>query len=210
MYSTLAGCDPCIGQWNHPPWPGTFNDYQFFPAGKSAMRLIELSGGGEWERKIGAYLQALRNGWSVSPACNEDNHLENWGDSHRATGVWATELTRPALRAAIRANRTFATFDDTARISFKTDEGCWMGSHLRGAGAVELRVVARDQQDGDAFKRIELLGTQGGVLESKSCAGANPCTASFTRNPNAATFWVAKAVQQDGDVLISAAIWLKP
>ncbi len=210
MYATLKGCDPCVGQWNHPPWPGTFANYQYFPVGDSAMRLVELNGGGDWSKKMGAYFEALRNGWHVSPAFNEDNHQANWGASPRATGVWATELTNYALREAVRANRTFATNDDTARITFKADGACWMGSRLKGLGEIEFTVVARDSQNADGFKRIDLLGKNGTALESKLCAGQNPCSATFTRKPNAKTFWVAQAVQTDGDIVVSAPIWLEP
>jgi len=210
LYQTVAGCAPCVGQWNHPPWPGTFRNYRYAAAGRPAMRLIEFSGRGDWSDKIHAYFQALRNGWQVSPAMNEDNHQENWGDSPRATGVWAAELTRAGLRDAVRANRTFATQDDTARIAFKADGVCWMGSRLRGGGPLDLSVVAHDRQSGDGFRRVDLLGAEGQVLESKACHGENPCRATFTRHPTDARFWVAQAVQTDGDVLISAPIWFEP
>ncbi len=210
LYNVLDGCDACVGQWNHPPWPGRFGDYKFFAAGKARQRLIEFSGSGTWAEKTDAYFTALRNGWRVSPSSNEDNHSANWGDSARATGVWATELTRSAVREAILANRTFATEDDTASVVLKSDDVCWMGSVVRGTGAIEFTVVARDRQAGDKFRRIDLLGTNGKPLEGRACNGANPCTVKFTRSPTQATFWVALATQEDGDRVISAPIWLEP
>lgn len=210
LYTALAGCSPCLGQWNHPPWPGTFSSYQFFAQGKPAMRLMEFSGHGEWADKWKAYFGALGNGWVFSPSNNEDNHSRNWGDSQRATGVWASELSRTALREAVLARRTFATQDDTAWIKMKADGACWMGSVLHGLGEITLEVVAQDRQAGDGFKRIDLYGTLGQVLDSKSCNGANPCTATFVRKPVEAVFWAAKATQSDGDVLVSAPIWVKP
>jgi len=210
LYTALAGCDPCVGQWNHPPWPGTFIDYKYYAAGRDAMRLMELSGGGTWDEKWNAYFTALRNGWRISPSANEDNHSENWGDSARATGLWATELTRVAIRQAVRARRTFSAFDDTASIQLKADEVCWMGSVLQGLGATALTVAARDRQAADAFKRIELCGANGQVLATHACNAANPCTATFTRNVTAATFFVAQAIQTDGGRLVSGPIWFVP
>lgn len=210
LYDTLSKCPGCLGQWNHPPWPGTFGAYQFHAAGKAQQRLIEFSGRGTWQEKTDAYFLALRNGWKVSPSMNEDNHQANWGDSKRATGVWARSLDRAALREAILEHRTFATEDDTATVSLKAEGVCWMGSTLKGAGDVELTVVARDRQASDGFRRIELLGTDGKALATKACNGANPCTAKFSRSPKAATHWVAQAVQADGDRLVSAPLWSQP
>jgi len=210
LYAKVASCSPCVGQFNHPPWPGTFLNWAFDPVGEDGMRLMELSGHGDWDDKWAALFTALRNGWLISPSCNEDNHSRNWGDSHRATGVWATELSRVALRKAIRKRRSFATFDDTAWIKMKADGECFMGSVLQGLGDTELTVVAKDRQAGDTFRRIRLYGRNGQILASRDCHGANPCTATFNRSPGQATFFVAMAIQDDGDRLVSAPIWYEP
>jgi hypothetical protein len=210
LYHALAGCYPCVGQWNHPPSPGSFLNYQYYAEGKTAMRLMELSGGAPWKDKWNAYFTALRNGWRVSPAANEDNHSRNWGDSARASGVWASSLSRTALRQAVRARRTFAAFDDTASIQMKADSVCWMGSVLRGFGETELTVMAQDKQPLDKFKSIELYGPNGTVLATHDCKNLNPCLAKFTRNVTEATFFVSVAIQTDGQKLVSAPIWYEP
>jgi len=210
LYDALAACDPCVGQWNHPPWPGRFLDYQFYAAGKDAMRLMELSGGGEWDAKWNSFFLALRNGWTISPSANEDNHSINWGDSNRATGVWATDLSRTAIRKAVRQRRTFSAFDDTAWIKLKADDVCWMGSVLKGLGPTDLSVTARDKRTADGFRRIELIGKNGNVLAKKSCGDTNPCKVTFHRDVTAKTFFVAQAIQTDGGRLVSAPIWFEP
>ncbi len=45
---------------------------------------------------------------------------------------------------------------------------------------------------------------------ASNAPGANPCTANFTRHPKASTFWVAQAVQNDGDIIVSAPDGLDP
>jgi len=155
------------------------------------------------------YLLALRKNWLVAPSFNEDNHHQNWGDSKHATGVFTNELSRLGIRKAITGRRTFATLDDTASIRMKADDVCWMGSELEGLGDTTLTVVARDKQDADGFKRIVLLGPNGGELDSHACNGKNPCTATFSRSPKEATHFVALAIQSDGDRVISAPIWYR-
>ena len=207
LYDAVENCSPCLGQWNHPPNPANFHDYEYHPVAKDRMRLIEFNGAGTWGVKQGEYLEALRKKWLVSPSFNEDNHHQNWGDSHHATGLFANELSRLGLRKAIAGRRTFATLDDTASIRMKADDVCWMGSVLQGFGSTELTVVARDKQAGDGFKRIVLLGPNGNEVASHGCNDETPCTAKFNRQINQATHFVAMAIQTDGDRVISAPIW---
>lgn len=185
-------------------------DFEYHPMAKNGMRLIEFNGAGTWGVKVDEYLKALRENWLVSPSFNEDNHHQNWGDSHHATGLFANELSRPGIRNAVRGRRTFATLDDTASIKLKADDDCWMGSVLRGFGDTKLTVVARDKQSGDGFKRIVLLGPNGNELASHGCNDKTPCTANFTRHVSKATHFVAMAIQTDGDRVISAPIWYEP
>ncbi len=210
MYQAVADCSPCVGQWNHPPWPGNFTDYKYYAVGENGMRLMELSGHGEWPDKWASYFTALRNGWHFSPSANEDNHSQNWGDSHRATGIWVTELSRTAIRKAVRGRRTFAAFDDTAWIKMTADDVCFMGSVLKGLGPTEIKVVAKDKQAQDTFKRIDLYSPAGTVIATHACNGSNPCTAVFARNPSQATFFVARATQTDGGQIVSGPIWFEP
>lgn len=207
LYNAVHDCSPCVGQWNHPPNPADFLDFEYHAVAKDSMRLIEFNGAGTWDVKQAEYLKALRKSWLVSPAFNEDNHHENWGDSHHATGVFAAELSRLGIRGAVKGSRTFATLDDTASIEMKADDVCWMGSVLHGFGDTELTVVARDKQDGDGFKRIVLIGPEGNEVASHACGDKTPCTAKFSRNIKEATHFVALGIQTDGDRVISAPVW---
>jgi hypothetical protein len=181
VYDWFEGCGPnCVGQFNHPPAPRDFSGYDYFASGANAVRMIEFNGGGTMAEKMTAYFTALRKGWRVSPSNNEDNHGTNWGQSPRATGVWATALDRSSLRRAVRQNRTFSTFDDTAFIRMKTSDGCWMGSILRGYTSAQVTITVRD----------------------------NPCTATFKVGTlRRREIFVARATQKDGDQLISAPLW---
>jgi hypothetical protein len=212
VYKWFQDCgEPCVGQWNHPPTPGTFSQYDYFGAGEDAMRLIEFNGGAPMAVKMDAYFTALRKGWHVSPSNNEDNHAPSWGKPPRATGVWATELSRLALRKAVRARRTFTTADDTALIWMKANGGCWMGSHLKGYPSGTFTVTARDRQERDGFGRIDLFDRTQKVIRTFACKGQNPCKATFTvNNLSKGDFFVSRAIQADGDQLISAPIWIDP
>lgn len=210
VWDGLVGCSPCVGQFNHPPRPNDFNDYRYVARAADAMRLMEFSGGAAFSEKWDSYLAALDNGWLISPSQNEDNHHETWGDSARATGVWAPTLTRRALRRAVRARRTFSTTDENASIRVMADDVCWMGSVLSGLGPTVVTVEASDSQAADGFDRINLYGPGGAALGAFPCAGANPCTATLHFEVTEATYVVARAVQESDGTLVSGPIWYVP
>lgn len=207
LYSRLEACHPCVGQWNHPPSPGDFGDFKYYAKGRNAMRLIEMNGGSAWEKKLASYFLALSKGWRVAPAWNEDNHKESWGDSNHATGVWATELSRKAIRSAVRSRRTFAAGDDTATIKLSADGACWMGSVLQGFGKTAITVELADREPEDGFGGVTLFGPKQAELGKFDCAGKNPCKASFSLDVTKPTHVVAFARQKDGQRMVSSPIW---
>jgi len=210
LYQAIAECGPCLGQFNHPPWPGTFLNYKFFPAGLDKVRLIEFNGHGAWDAKMKSYFTALANGWRVSPSWNEDNHHGGWGDSSRATLIWAPKLTRGSVRAAVRANRTLATNDDTSRMKMMADDACWMGSVLHGFGSTKITVELSDKQKNDGFALVRLYGPNQKLLATKDCKGQNPCKVSFPLDVQKRTHVVVVARQKDDDVIVSGPIWYEP
>jgi len=56
--------------------------------------------------------------WSdIKNAANQDNHSADWGTKNdNRAGIWATELTHPALFDAIIAGRTFSTWDKKKKL----------------------------------------------------------------------------------------------
>jgi hypothetical protein len=208
IYNTVDDCGPCLGQFNHPPMPGRFLDYKMFPSepGRDKVRLIEFNGGGSWAQRTSAYFRALANGWEVSPSWNEDNHSRTWGDTQRATLVWASKLSRGAIREAVEENRTVATNDDTASLKMLAN-GCWMGSKMHGFGDTTITVTLSDKQKEDGFGVVNFIGPKQNKLGSRDCAGKNPCTVTLPIKITEKTHVVAIAHQTDGNVLISAPLW---
>lgn len=210
LYKSLADCKTCVGQFNHPPWPGTFENYEYFPVAKDRVRLIEFNGRGAWDAKLKSYFTALGNGWKVSPSWNEDNHHRGWGDSKKATLIWAPKLTRQSVRQAVLANRTLATDDDTSRMKLLADDVCWMGSELHGFGPTKIRVELTDKQANDGFGLVRLLGPNQKLVASKDCNGKNPCNLNFSFEVTKRSHYVVIARQDDGDVIVSGPIWYEP
>lgn len=209
IYQEIAKCGPCVGQFNHPPDPQDMHGYKHYPVAQDKVRLAEFNGGASFATHLAKYRLILNNGWKVSPSWNEDNHHGGWGDSDKATLVWAPALSRIDVRAAVVANRTVATNDDTASLKLLADGACWMGSVLEGFGPTVLTVTLRDKQAKDGFGAVTLYGPSGDGLDAAACKGANPCTVTFDLDVGEPTYVFVVARQEDGDVLVSAPVWYR-
>lgn len=206
VFEDVAKCEECLGQFNHPPKPHDFDGYAFRPVAKDRVRLMEFNGG-PWESKLPHFFKALDNGWTLSPSYNEDNHHKKWGDDRQGTLVWATALTRPALRAGVNARRTAAVGDKSASIKVIADGKCWMGSELKGLGKTTLTVTLKDKKPARGFGVVTLHGKGGKKLAEKSCGDKNPCTVEFSQTLTESGYLVVVARQAGGGWLVSAPTW---
>ncbi len=210
FYPALAGCGTCIGAFNHPGDSAghTWKDFAYDAPADERLNLFEFNGDGPvWD----LYFQALDKGWHLSPTYNQDNHGCDWGTKNdNRSGFFLPELTREALYQAMLERRSFATTDKNATIVMMAQDECWMGSILRGASYLSLRVTVSDPDAGDAFTAIEFYGPQKTLLSTFDCAGANPCVAELSVPVIGATYVVARATMQDGGFLVAAPIWASP
>lgn len=210
FYASLVGCAACIGQFNHPgdEPTQTWSNFQYDAAVDDRMTLFELSGSNQaWD----LYFQALDAGWHISPMRNQDNHSANWGTANDdRSGVFLSDLSRAALRQAMLERRSFASEDSDAVVRTMANGSCWMGSMLSGGTTVDLTVSAEDPDPNDGFDIINLYGPGQALLDSYACNGSVPCQATFNVTTATRTYWVARAEQSDGDLLVAAPIWLTP
>lgn len=90
------------------------------------------------------YRLFLRFGFRVAPTGNQDNHEKDWGESTDArTAILATELTKPALLAALRARHCYASEDENLRVIIRVN-GQLCGDALPAsatAGQKELAIT---------------------------------------------------------------------
>lgn len=211
FYQDLLACSDCLSQFNHPGWEGQVNwdGFDYHPEIDPQISLIEMS---TWDLDAWPYLfEALDQGWHVSPTWNQDNHNRGWGteDDHR-TGIWLKDLTRESVTDAMWERRTYSTLDRDATLSLMTEDGCWMGSALEGLAETKLLFEADDPGEGDGFAALEIWGPGQEMIDEVDCEGASFCEGEFTLHREQAVYALVRAVQEDGDLIISAPIWLGP
>jgi len=207
FFTSLIECPTCYASFNHPgDDQSNWNDFEYNGAVDAKINLFELSGAGDpWP----IYFDALDKGWHISPVWDEDNHSADWGtkDDHRA-GMWLAELTIPEVNKAVHDRRTFSTLDKNATISLKTVGGCWMGSDIHGSLSASLIIEVRDPDSGDGFETIELYTRGQTLLGQNPCNGETICTWAVDVTLDQSGYVLARAIQTDGDILVSAPIWL--
>ena len=212
FYDELLKSPDSLAQFNHPGWEGqtNWNEFAYEPELDGQINLIELS---TWNLDAWPYLfECLDQGWHVSPTWNQDNHNKGWGtqDDHR-TGAWVQELTREGIRQVMIERRTFSTLDRNATLALSTADGCWMGSILTDRSSAELVVEAIDPDPADGFASLELWSNGQELVWEHACDGEPTCTLEVDVAPESPGAYVlARAVQLDGDLLVSAPIWLGP
>ncbi|MBI4618083.1 MAG: PHP domain-containing protein [Planctomycetes bacterium] len=210
----LALPDGAFGQFNHPSYrkppleTNHWDDYKYDAYVDARMTLFE-AGKGDYAAEKG-YIKALEAGWHVSPVSNQDNHHADWGTANSSrAGVWAEGLSLVAVLKALREMRTFSTTDGNATIRLMAEGRYWMGSVLKRAGAVPLRVEAFDPDPGEAFVKVELFAKGGKPIEVLTVRSPGRLTRDWTVNPTGSGYYFARITQADGDELLSAPIWIE-
>ncbi len=215
-YAALKTEPDSISQFNHPGTTfGDFSDFAYYDAEiDDLITIIEVGNG---EGAIGSsgyfpsyeyYQRALDKGWHVAPTNNQDNHKGLWGDANTARSVvLADSLTRENIYDAMRNYRIYATEDNDLSIYYTLD-GYIMGSILSEGQTGEQVEIAVDLSDGsgDALGKVQVITNGGLVLAEKTVAGSEE-NVSFTVD-NDYSYYYIKVVEADGDIAVTAPVWV--
>jgi hypothetical protein len=156
----FGGGNDGIACFNHP---GEFGDFEGFSYHESAGPLVVLCEALNTDRDFFWYgvdrglpnpLNACLNaGWRVGFTGVSDEHSTTYGkDGLARGGLWATGLTREAVREAMISRHSFATFEHGLRLD-ATANDVSMGSALKPGTAQ----IALDLDAGPAWVGKELV-----------------------------------------------------
>lgn len=193
-----------IGQFNHPGDNGTFSNYAYVAKVSDNFKLMETANGGDKNsggKFHGHYNAALAKGWKLAPTANLDNH--SLSDSGIRTGILATSLTRAGVLEAMQARRVYSSDDEYIEVRFSLGDH-WMGETVSAAAGTHTFKL--DVTSDEVIAKLEL------IVKGVSVASAQPGTNSAVWTPSiqvtADTYAYAKVTEADGNVALSAPIWI--
>ena len=168
VYDLLERDEDAIAMFNHPgdKW-GTFDSFAgFTPARDARVCLFEIKGA-QFDR---AYALALSRGWHASPVSGEDNHEKNWTTkTERAGVVLARSLTRENVLDAFRRGRTYATLDQSMRVSYRVN-GHWLGARLQQPKRLSVEIDVTTERDAGIGELA--LVSEDNIVVARATAGA--------------------------------------
>jgi hypothetical protein len=193
-----------IGQFNHPGDYGSFNNYKFNASVADNFKLMETANGDDHNSSnkfVGYFNTALAKGWKLAPTGNLDNHcLCDYGVR---TGVLATSLGRDGIVDAMRNRRVFSSDDQYIEVRFSLGDH-WMGEVVNTApGTYTFDLNAKSDE---IITKAELVVK--GVVTSTATFAADTINWRPSIDAVADTYAYVKVTEADGNVAISAPIWI--
>lgn len=189
--------------FNHPDLEN-FNHARYSPAGAGALCGAEV----REAKEEAAYVAMLDAGWRVGADGSQDKHDATWGDGPHWTVALARNLSRQDIIGAIRARRTYSTFDRNMRLDFTLD-GEDMGADVsRPAGELPCVVSLSDPDPGDNIARIEA------IVDGQTAASVAPGVTEYTWNMTIPLapgrhYAYLRVTQADGNQAWSSPIWVR-
>lgn len=203
VFARLALDPDAIGMFNHAA--SAHGDWDGFahltPEADANMQLFEYKGTTYFD----TFVAALDAGWHVAPTWSGDNHRATWGTGSPAlTGVWAEEQTVEGLYQAMRDRSVYASFDENAQLRFEAN-GEMMGSILSAdTDELDVKISVADADD-EQLSSVVIYTNGGKAAHEFDVNGTDFATTLQVSDGD--YYWV-KAVQEDGDELISAPVWV--
>jgi PKD repeat protein len=215
-YQLLKDTPNSISQFNHPGETfGNFSDFSYLdPTIDARISLVEV-GNGEGAVGSGAYFpsyeeytKALDKGWHLAPTNNQDNHKKLWGNSNTArTVIYTNDLSVNGLYDALRDMRVYATEDNNLDIVY-TLNGEMLGSIIQEVpGQAAFNISVADSDSTDKIQSISIISNGGEDIYTQTYSSQN-ATLEKTINSPAAGYYYIKVVEEDGQIAVTAPIWL--
>lgn len=142
-----------VASFNHPG-PEQYNNWDYRDSRVTEIiTMLEVINSNN-KIHYDAFVNALAQGWKVSPVCGNDNHgLEGITRDTSRTFVLATAKSKAAILDAMKNRRTYASLDTNIQCRY-TVNGTIMGSTLNRPKALNFNIVISDPDTGNPKDKI--------------------------------------------------------
>ena len=168
------------------------------------------------------YRRYLNLGFHLAPTADQDNHRRNWGTAaDTRTGVIASELTKPAIMAALRARHVFASEDRNLSIIPRIG-GQLIGTRLTGSAIpavgseLPISVIFSDPDEPQSTYEVQVFSDHIGGNEDADMIRSATHSGNGTLNIAGVTYTggrqyiYLKIIQRDDDVTEGDRVWTAP
>ncbi len=216
--ATSTGNGNISAQFNHPGT--TFGFFDSFtgltPERDQVMNLIEVGngdgavGGTGYFPSYEYYDMCLSLGWHVAPTNGQDNHKGGWGSISPTRTVALTDtFTEDGVYEAMNQRRIYSTEDQNLTMIYTLDDyqqGSIIENYDKDTVTLNVSLSDEDQED---LGKVYVIGDNGRILNEDNPEEVSGNTADLTITlDNTSPYYYIKVVQADGDIAVSAPIWV--
>ncbi|MGM9605343.1 MAG: DUF5689 domain-containing protein, partial [Faecousia sp.] len=206
-----------VSQFNHPGTTfGFFDSFTGWTAERDeVMALIEVGNG---EGAVGSngyfpsyeyYDMALSMGWHVAPTNNQDNHKGSWGNSNTCRSVILTDdFTEDGLYEAMAQRRVYSTEDQNLSVVYTLND-VLQGGIIEGFAedTIKISISLSDSDSSDTIGAVSVIGESGRVLYTFDRVGSNTAELEVELD-NTSAYYYIRVVEGDGDIAVTAPVWV--
>ena len=173
------GDGPIVASFNHPGADQYNNWADRDPRVTDIITMLEVINSNN-KIHYAAFVNALDNGWKVSPVCGNDNHGLSGITRHTSrTFVLAKDKSKAAILDAMKNRRTYASLDKNVQCRY-TVNGEIMGSTIKSAKSYKFDISIADPDTADPknkITKIDIVKDHGVVVQE------------YTPTPNYSIHW---------------------
>jgi hypothetical protein len=161
------GAGPVVATFNHAA-PNQYNNWAYRdPRVTDIITMLEVINSNNKIHEA-AFVNALDNGWKVSPICGNDNHgLAGIARQTSRTFVLAENRTKPAILDAMKSRRTYASLDKSLQCRYAVN-GAIMGSTLNRPRMFRFDIAISNPDTSspkDKITKIDIVKDRGVVVQ---------------------------------------------
>lgn len=210
LYNWLCTEENILLSINHPyrsprtlPFSHNFDNF---------VNLYEVGNGSTtrvYNRSEQNYYNSLDDGWHIAAINGQDNHTDDWGDSHNVTAVISKEFSVSSLIDAIKLRRVYSTESRSLKLVVKGNNQ-WMGSiiNLNKGDTLEFHILAEDSNS--PIAKIQVISNCGKIVEERCFENVNKCEWDLKlRTDSDYSWYVVKVIHADGKIGISSAVFVQ-
>ncbi len=214
MYKKLFYMDEdLIGQFKYNKNYNNLDFFKYSPYGDKIISLFELEkikiNKNEYKLDFKNYIEALNNGWHLSPLIVDYNDKDNFNTSCEFRNViLCEELTKENLSEALKSRRLYASEDKNIKVDFFINKSP-MGSIIEKPKMLKFIISAIDNDDKDKINKIEVYSDNNDLIESKYF-NSNYAKLDFTlETVKKDTFYYVVITQNNNKKTITSPIWIE-